>query len=132
MWLSLLTINSAAPNITEQLMSPEERTSGMRCIPLGNTVSYECTVDGGVLTLWTGSAFTCPTASITLLHSLFTQLEGVSDKCGDLTAMSVGVNGTEYTSRLTLTATAELNGNTINCTNGSGLIGFNIVRVEGL
>ena len=32
---------------------------------------------------------------------------GVNGKCGGLTAMSVGVNGTEYTSRLTLNATTE-------------------------
>ena len=35
--------------------------------------------------------------------------------CGDLTAMSVGVSGTEYTSRLTLNATAELNGKMVVC-----------------
>ena len=127
-----MAINSAAPNITGQFVSIE-RTSELGCIPVGRNISYQCTVDGGILTLWIGSAFTCPTASITLLHSLFTQTGGVSDSCSDLTAMSVGVNGTEYTSRLTLTATAELNGKTINCTRDSGgLIGFNAIRVEGL
>ena len=106
----LLVINSVALNITGQFVSLDERTLGMGCIPLAINISYQCTVDGGILTLWIGSAFTCPTVSITLLHSLFTQTGGVSDSCSNLTAVSVGVSGTEYTSRLTLTATTELNG----------------------
>ena len=77
------------------LVLPQERTTGLGCIPEGRSVSYQCTstVDGGI-TLWIGSAFTCPAASIALIHSLFTQTGGVSDSCGGLTAMSVGVNGT--------------------------------------
>ncbi len=37
----------------------------------------------------------------------------MSGTCGDLSAMSVGVSGDNYTSRLTLTATAGLNGTII-------------------
>ena len=69
--------------------------------------------------------------SITLLHRLF-KPNGVSDNCNDLTAMSVGVSETEYTSRLTLNATAELNGKTVNCTlGGTKLIGSDTIRVGG-
>ena len=56
--------------------------------------------------------------------------------CGPLTVMSVGVNGTEYTSRLTLTATTELNGAMINCTLSTSidnvLIGSDTIKVGGL
>ena len=114
---------------TPGLVLPEERTTGLGCIPEGRNVSYQCTIDGGAVTLWIGSAFTCPAA---LVHSLFTHLQ-VTGGCDGLTAMSVGVNGTEYTSRLTLNATAELNGRMINCTNGgSELIGYDIIRVGGI
>ena len=50
--------------------------------------------------------------------------------CAGLSAQSVSVNGTEFTSTLTLTATAQLNGTTINCTlNGMVLFGSKTIRV---
>ncbi len=61
-------------------------------------------------------------------HSSF-EPNGVSGSCGDLSAMSVGVNGNEYTSQLTLTATAEL---TINCTLSSVVdFGSDTVKTGG-
>ncbi len=97
-----------------------ERTTGLGCIPEGITVSYECTVTDTSVppigsTVWQGSVFTCASSEISLRHSSF-EPNGVSDVCGDLSAMSVEVSGNEYPSRLTLTAAAELNGMTIECT----------------
>ncbi len=40
----------------------------------------------------------------------------MSETCGDLSAVIVGVSGDNYTSRLTLIATIGLNGMTIECT----------------
>ena len=122
---------------TPGLVLPEERTTGLGCIPEGRTVSYQCTVTDTTnppigSTIWLGSAFNCPSSSsqITLLHPEF--VSGVSASCGGLTAMSVGVNGTEYTSRLTLTVTTDLNRRMINCTlSGSMLIGSDTIRVGG-
>ncbi|XP_064393678.1 uncharacterized protein LOC135341095 isoform X5 [Halichondria panicea] len=100
------------------------------------TVSYECTVTDPLdppvaSTVWQGSAFTCSSSKISFLHSSF-EPNGVSGSCGDLSAMSVGVNGNEYTSRLTLTATAELNGMTINCTLSSVVdFGSDTVKTGG-
>ena len=118
---------------TQDFIIPHERTTGQGCIAQGEIISYECTVDGGAITVWRGSAFNyCSAVSIALLHSLFTQPDGVSGECGDLTAMSVRVSGTEYTSRLTLTATDELNGKKVNCTpNGVDLIGSDTIRIGG-
>ena len=112
-------------------------TIGHGCVLDGMSVSYDCMVTDPSSppirsTVWLGSAFNCPLASlqITLLHPHFGS--GVSDSCGGLTAMSVGVSGTEYTSRLTLTATDELNGKTINCTlSGVVLEGSDTIRVGG-
>ncbi len=104
-------------------MLPVERTTGLGCIPVGRTVSYECTVtdgNGGFSTVWQGSAFDCSSSLIALFHRSFDP-SGVSDTCGDLSAMSVGVSGNDYTSRLTLAATLELNGTTINCTQSDPL-----------
>ncbi len=45
--------------------------------------------------------------------------------------MNVGSNGNNYTSRLTLTATAELNGTIVECTLvGTNVIGSDIIKVE--
>ena len=117
---------------------PEERTTGLGCIPDGTTVNYECTVMDSAMnpigsTIWRGSAFSCsgsPPNAINLLHSEYTSV--ASDSCGDLSAMSVGVDGTNYTSRLTVTANPGLDGTMINCTiSGVQLEGYDAIRVGG-
>ena len=84
-------------------------------------------------TVWRGSAFSCsvsPPNRINLLHSEYTS--GTNDTCGDLSAMSVGVIGTNYTSRLTVTANTGLDGTIINCTiSGVVLEGSDTIRVGG-
>ena len=107
---------------------PEQRTTGLGCIPDGATVNYECTVMDGAgvaSTVWLGSAFNCsrsPSNSISFIHNLYGSAE--SGICGDLSAMSIGVDGTNYTSRLTVTANTGLDGTMISCT-------ISTVRVEG-
>ena len=115
---------------------PEERTTGLGCIPDGTTVNYECTVrdsDGSRVTVWQGSAFNCsgsPPNAITLLHTGYTT--GTSATCGDLSAMSVGVDSTNYTSILTVTANTGLDGTLINCTRSTVLLeGYDAIRVGG-
>ncbi len=114
---------------------PVERTTGLGCIPVDRTVSYECTVDddGRSSTIWRGSAFNCTSSAstISLSHALFSGSE-VTIPCGDLSAMSVGVSGSNYTSRLTLTATTALNGRTVECTRSlSDIFGNDTIRIGG-
>ncbi len=119
---------------TPGLVLPVERTTGLGCIPEGVTVSYECTVtddDGSRSTIWRGSAFNCPSSAsrIILIHF---EPNGESGACGDLSAMSVGVSGDNYTSRLTLTATAGLNGMTVECSrSGIVIVGSDTLRTGG-
>ena len=118
------------------LVLPVERTTRLGCIPEGRTVSYECTVDdddGERSTIWRGSAFNCPSSSsvINLAHSLY-EPNGVRGSCGDLSGMSVGVSGNNFTSLLTLTATIGLNGMTIECTrSGTVIFGNDTLRSGG-
>ncbi len=110
-------------------MLPVQRTTGLGCIPEGQPVSYECTVtddDGNSSTLWQGSAFNCPSGSDTISLNHFPN--GVTVNCGDLSAMSFGVSGNNYTSRLTLTATAELNGRTIECSRSGIGVGSDTLK----
>ena len=117
---------------TGQLALPKERTTGLECVPEGKRVSYECTVNdptGNGSTVWLGSAFNCSDSEIVLSHSAYSGV-GVSGVCAGLSAQSVSENGTEFTSTLTLTATAQLNGTTINCTlNGMVSFGWETIRV---
>ena len=84
-------------------------------------------------TVWRGGAFSCsgsPPNAITLLHPDY--VSGTSATCGDLSAMSVGVVGTDYTSILTVTASTGLNGTMIDCTISDVVLeGFDTIRVGG-
>ena len=123
-------------------MRPVERTTRQNCIPEGRTVSYQCTVTDPLdppvaSTVWLGSAFNCPSASdtsnnrITLTHSSF-EPNGTSGVCGGLSAMSVGVDGRNHTSRLTLTATTGMNGETVECSlGGQNEVGTDTISVGG-
>ena len=117
---------------------PEERTTGLGCIPDDTTVNYECTVmDSAVTpigtTIWRGGAFSCsgsPPNAISLQHSGY--VSGTLATCGDLSAISVGVVGTNYTSRLTVTANPGLDGTIIDCTISNVLVeGSDTIRVGG-
>ena len=116
---------------------PEERTTGLGCIPDGTTVNYECTVMDRAMnpigtTVWLGSAFGCSSSSnsITLLHARYTS--GTNATCGDLSATSVGVVDTNYTSRLTVTANTGLDGTMISCTiSNVQLEGSDTIKVGG-
>ena len=121
-------------------MLPVERTTGLGCIPEGMTVSYECTVTDPLdppvaSTVWQGTAFNCPSATdssnnrITLSHNQFVQSGGV---CGGLSAMSTRFSRNEYTSRLILTASNELNGMTVICTlSRVSIVGNDTITVGG-
>ncbi|XP_064394285.1 uncharacterized protein LOC135341613 isoform X2 [Halichondria panicea] len=102
--------------------------AGPSCIPEGtNVVSYECSVDDPTLngaTIWQGTALNCSTRSIVLRHSEY-NTTGANDTCGSLSAASVSINRTRFTSRLTFLAihVTELDGKMLNCTlNGTALL----------
>ena len=107
------------------------------CLQTGTTFTYECTVEDRVgigSTIWSGDLFKCSESShrISLTHSQLYN-SGVSAVCGNFSASSVGVDGSEYTSRLTfLGDLSDLNGTTVNCTLSSVLLVAKItVKVEG-
>ena len=88
------------------------------CIQQGIPLSHECTVIdtlGIGSTIWQGDTFECIESSnqITLSHSRYKV--GESGVCGNFSAMSIEVNGSEYTSRLTIYGSI-IETTTINCT----------------
>ena len=84
------------------------------CVYPGDQLTLDCTVQGGVATLWKGSTFDC---SINLLHSGFSsrQQSPAGGECnnGKIVAHSIGgLNGT-YISQLNVTVTKDMNNYTI-------------------
>ena len=78
---------------------------------------------GGVTTVWKGSAFQC---SMSNQLSLFQKSGGVlyptaGGQCGSLSAVTTNINGTCYTSVLTIPAVQALNGTTVMCDDGNTL-----------
>ena len=88
------------------------------CTQEGSTFSHECTVNDNLgigSTIWQGDILKCVDRSnqIALPHSQYES--GVLVVCGDFSAVSVRVSGSEYTSRLTINGHGS-NEVTINCT----------------
>ena len=106
-----------------------------KCMVEETTFSYECTVEdsfGTGSTNWLGDSFKCAESlnQIRLTHSLFNLKENAV--CGNFSAMSVSVNGSQYTSRLSFYGDLKLNGTIINCTLSSVvLVETIIVKVGG-
>ena len=105
------------------------------------TFSHECTVTDSLMnplgsTIWTGNTFNCMDSSnqILLPHYLYAE-SGVTSACGNFSAMSVSVQETEYTSRLSFFGNSllQLDGITINCTlSGTMLVDTITIRVGGV
>ena len=74
----------------------------------------------GVNTAWSGSAFRCPpTNQIGLLQRLSGVVQPFTPvSCGNLSAVTINVTSTCYTSVLTIPAVQALNGTTVVCADG--------------
>jgi hypothetical protein len=93
------------------------------CVRPGDTLTYECTVMGGVATVWTGSGFHCTYSNndITLLHSRFSNIGSVGNcNNGAIVARILYVEGNNYTSQLNVTVTLDTAGKTIRCFHDNG------------
>lgn len=82
-------------------------------------VSYECSVVGGLITVWSGSAFMCGARKISLRHNDFQAAMGICNE-GAIVAYSVENVDNCYTSRLDVTLSDELQGQSISCSRDDG------------
>ena len=100
-------------------------SSSIECACPGDHLLIDCSVTGGVATIWRGTALNCHNVAnfITLRHSSFNNLsKSAAAECNDrIMARSIGVSDT-FNSQLSVNVTGELNNKTIECirdTNGS-------------
>ena len=108
----------------------------------GEVVNYTCTIVDTTgnpplgSSVWRGTVFNCPTSSneISLRNSLFST-SGATDTCtgGAITAESVGVVDSCYTSRLMVTVSPALNETTVECTlSGVRVAGSHTILIAGM
>ena len=109
----------------------------------GEVVNYTCTaVDTSGnppfgSSIWKGTAFNCPGSppdEIPLRQSLFST-SGASGTCTDgaITAESVGVNGSCYTSRLMVNVSSGLNETTVECVlSNQRVVGNGTILITGM
>ena len=103
---------------TNKLLVP----SNAQCACPDDVLTFTCTVVGPGNTIWSGTAFNCPSTSneIILRHSQFAS-PGTSGNCnsGTITARSLGVENDCFRSELNVTASASLNNKTVQCQHNS-------------
>ena len=112
-------------------------SSGLRslndCFCPGQEVSFECTVIGGGLTVWDGSAFMCQGEEITLLHQEFGTNAAIGE-CNNgetmISARGIRVVDTRYTSQLDVTLTPAVVGRTIICSSNDEIVGSTILGIS--
>ena len=89
------------------------------CNCLDQTLTYECTVTGGLggATVWTGTALDCPGDEIVLLHRRFIDPDRAIRSCnnGATVAQSLSVQDNLYTSQFTVTIVPNVAGKSIMC-----------------
>ena len=98
--------------------------------------TFTCTVVGGIVTRWIGTAFNCTGNgnAIGLFHDSFF---GIVQTCGTLTGRGTVVNDSVnpncYTSELTIPIASDLNGLIVNCTRNEAdnVIGSHTLRIAG-
>ena len=82
-----------------------------------NIVVFDCSVSGGVATVWRGSIFNCRGNQIVLRHHNFVHEASGTCNDGDIVAYNSEVtnNSYMYSSRLNVTVTPEMHNGTVEC-----------------
>ena len=92
----------------------------------GDVLMYNCAINGGGSTIWSGSAFDCEMRNdeIILRHSQF-ESGSPSGNCNDgaVIAQSLGaVDNTCFSSQLSITIDLEMNNKTVQCAHSTTAI----------
>ena len=85
----------------------------------GQEAVFRCAVDGGVTTVWQGSALeNCSDGSVILRHSQFDNGLTINKTCGtsgSVVGQAISAENGSYISHLTVFAYQELNGSILEC-----------------
>ena len=96
----------------------------------GQEAVFRCRVDGGVATVWQGSALeNCSDGSVILRHSQFGNGFTINKTCGasgSIVGEAISAENGSYISHLTIFAYQELNGSIIECATDGELLASRI------
>ena len=120
------------------ILVPPTLPNGRQCFCPGDVETYTCNVVGGGITVWSGTAFDCPgiNNAMVLAHLLYSG----GTATGTCTSGAISGNGTSvdtsgaepcYTSELSVTVSANMDGQTVVCTRDAAMIGSDSLRVAG-
>ena len=86
------------------------------CVCPGDVLTYQCSVSGGIATVWRGSAFDCINNSITLHHEQYGFGNAIGE-CSDSHLLGQGLylDNRQYVSILNVTVNSNFNNTTIEC-----------------
>ena len=105
-----------------------------QCSCLGFHLAFECAVTGEAgATVWRGSIFQCPSTNntITLLHSVFTQMRGCNN--GAIIGRGISSQNSCYISQINITTSSSMNNGTVECLYNTGsvtsVIGTSMITV---
>ena len=96
------------------------------CACPGEVLTFVCTVVGGTITIWKGSAFHCPSVGnqIILRHTLFNNSQSIMPlPCNDglIVGQPLNVTGDSYISELNVTVNDEVHNQTVQCFHNSDM-----------
>ena len=90
----------------------------------GSVLIYSCSVVGEGSTVWTGTAFDCPSTNdaIILKHNIteYNTTVGTCSNGAIITGRGLSVEGNCFTSQLNIRATADLEGESVICIHRNG------------
>ncbi len=130
------TVINLGNGATDTLVPPT-LPNGRQCFCPDDVETYICTVVGGGVTVWSGTAFDCPPSNIiALAHALYSGGTAI----GTCTSGAINGNGTSldssgaetcYTSELSVTISANMDGQSVVCSRDNIVIGIDFLRVAG-
>ena len=99
------------------------------------TLTYECTVKGGVATVWNGDAFDCVSSNnaITFLHLRFMSGDKPTTcNNGTIIGQTLGIEDNCYTSQVNVTVSPKLTGRNIKCIQDDLVEALNVSMFTGI
>ena len=100
------------------------------CVCPQDVITYECTVCGGLLTVWEGSLFECASGQIILTNSEFGIPGAAFGVCnnGAVVGRGLSIEDGCYTSQLNVTFDARLQGRVVRCSVDDGTLSSEVGR----
>lgn len=92
------------------------------CACVGQNYTYQCSVNGGDLTVWSGSVIEVG-CEIILFHNQYESMSSASGVCnnGAVSGRSIEVVNSSYTSELTIRVSNNLDGRIVKCLVDDGI-----------